>query len=129
LNDSFLQDHQALFKQDDVGRFLRDVDRRIHRNSHVRISHGYRIVNAISEKPDRVTSGSQGSNHPRLLEWIHFREDLSILGKEAEFVVAHILCFGTQDDFSGVESDFMADLGSYNRIVARDDLNPDAMLI
>src|SRR6202011_1724385 len=129
LNGSLLKHHHPLFKQDDVGRFLRDVDRRIHRNSHVRIPQGYRIVNAISQIPDCVAPGSEDSNNPGLLEWIHLREDLSILGKEAEFVVAHILDFVTQNDFSRVEADFTADHGSYDRIVARDDLNPNAMLI
>ena len=99
-----------------VRRFLRDVDRRIHRNSHVRISHGYGIVNTISQNPT-VWPRLSELEPPRAPCGVDsFSPKTLVSSASSPIVVAHILDFITQDDFSGVEADFTADLGSYDRI-------------
>ena len=60
FQDPFLQHQQALFQQDDVGRLLGDVDRRVHRDAHVGGAQGRRVVDAVAQEADDVALGSAG---------------------------------------------------------------------
>jgi hypothetical protein len=52
--NAVLQDHQALLQQDDVGRFLRDVDGRVNRDADVRGFQCRAVVDSVAEEADDV---------------------------------------------------------------------------
>ena len=51
---ALLQDQQAVFQQDDVGRLLGDVHRAVHRNAHIGGLEGRRVVDAVAHEAHHV---------------------------------------------------------------------------
>ena len=63
FDNAFFQHHQALFQQDDVGRFLGDIGATVDRDTHVGIAQSRGIVNAVTKKAHRMTVGLQRLQH------------------------------------------------------------------
>ena len=93
LDHAVLDDQQALFEQDDVGRLLGDVHRRVHRDADVGGAERGRVVDAVAEEPDDVLARLQHLDDALLVRRRHPGEQRRALGGRRP--APHRTCFST----------------------------------
>ncbi len=74
LEHALLQHHQALLEQDDVGGFLGDVHRGIHRDAHVGLAQRAGVVDAIAHEAHGVAARAQRAHDAHLVVGRQLRE-------------------------------------------------------
>ena len=73
---AFLQHHQALFQQDDIGRFLGDIHGVIDGDADIGGAQGRGVVDAVAHEPDDVALALEGLDDALLVRRGEAREDV-----------------------------------------------------
>src|SRR5450631_844854 len=85
---AFLKHHQTLFEQDDVRRFLGDVDGRIDGNADVGGLERRAVVDAIAQESNDMAPGMKGADHTGFLRRGELGEDSCLFGKLGQRALA-----------------------------------------
>ena len=86
LEHAVAEHRQALLEQDDVGRFLGDVDGAVHGDADVGGLEGGTVVDAVPQKADDVPLSVQGIDDGRLLGRRDFCEHGRGLGQSGQLI-------------------------------------------
>ena len=125
---SFLKHHQALLEENDVGRLLGDIDRRIHGDTDIRLAQCAGVVDAVAHEADGVTAGAERADDPDLVIRRELREHDMCVGNLAERRIVEASDFAAEDDVADREPHVLADFARHQVIVAGEDLHDDAVV-
>ena len=89
FDHAFFQHHQAAFEQDDVGRFLGDVDGGIDRNADVGGPQRRCIVDAVAHEADDVAVGAQAAHDALFVQRRELGKNRVLLHGQRQRLVVH----------------------------------------
>ena len=127
LHHAFVQHHQALLQQDDVGRLLGDVHGRIHRDAQVGRAQRRRVVDAVAHEAHHMALGAQRAHDALFVQRAQLGEDLVRLDCRGQFGIAHGLHLVAQQRLPLWQAHLGAHLRSHLRVVAREHLDRHPM--
>ena len=95
FDDAALQNAEILLQQNDVRRVLRDIDRTIDRNAHVRGVQRWRVVDPVAEITDDVAAMPQSKNDAVLLDGRDPAEQVRLFQPRGERLIVERFDLGT----------------------------------
>ena len=125
---AFLQHHQALLQQDDIGGFLGDIHGVIHRDADIGGAQGGGVVDAVAHEPDDVAFALEGLDDALLVRRREAGEHVGGLDGLGQLRVGHGLDLAAEHDLLGIDADLGADLAGDEVVVAGQDLDGHAVL-
>ncbi len=114
---ALLQDHQALFQQDDVSRFLGDVHGAVHRNTDIRRAQRRRVVDTVAHKPHHVPVGLEQAHDALLVARCQLGEYVGGFHGLGQLGIAHVFNSVTHQQALLFQAHFAADFGRHQLVV------------
>ena len=119
---------ETFLEEDDIGRFLGDVDRRVDRDADIGFAERAGVVDAIAHEPHGVSARAQCANDAHLVVRREFGEHDATIGDLADRAVVESGELAPKHNVIDRQSDVAADLPGDEVVVASEDLHGEAMV-
>ena len=129
LQHALLQNQQAVFQQDDVGRFLGDIDRAVDRDPTSAAFRAGASLMPSPMNPDHVSVALQRPDDAFLVRRDQPGKDVVVSSGLGQLRLAHRLDLGAEQEVLRRHAHFLADVGGDDLVVASQDLDVHAQAV